>query len=55
MVYCGALARVEEKEYMNNCMICLICLIVTQVHPANIIVTFYPFLGAIISIGNVTL
>ena len=32
MVYCGALARVEEKEYMNNCMICLICLIVTQVH-----------------------
>ena len=22
----------EEKEYMNNCMICLICLIVTQVH-----------------------
>ena len=24
--------RVEEKEYMNNCMICLICLIVTQVH-----------------------
>ena len=32
MVYCGALARAEEKEYMNNCMICLICLIVTQVH-----------------------
>ena len=36
--------RVEEKEYMNNCMICLICLIVTQVH-SQYHRHFSPFFG----------